>query len=476
MKLLEKNPYINCDFGDKRLNKRAELIASALQVNFGQPLSQVFKSASDLKRGYEFLSNPKTTFSKLTQPSFQLTSQEINGIPIVLAVGDTSFLDYKKIVDKREDYGPTGNGGNGLILHSCLAVDPDFGQPLGLLWEKLWHREHKVSPPPGETPTQKKKRLKKERNARRNQAFESKESYRWIEALPKIEKLFTFEKMPIGGEVTRIIHVFDREGDIAEVFVEISKMKNTGVLVRAAHNRCLEEKNSYLWEYVTSQPVHFIKEIKLPETKNRIERTATLEVKYCPVSIQPPSRLKDSGSFNIYAVYATEINVPEGCEPVEWMLLTSECVTTQQEAEQILRWYTYRWRIEEYHKILKSGCKAESYRLGGESMSTMLGFLTVIAVQLLRMTYLHRNSPQSSASIVLNKVQMDVLIANTPPKLKNVVEFTVNWAIRAIARLGGYLEHRKGTAIGIQVLWRGWLKLETLCQGWLLHQDLKLIH
>ena len=71
------------------------------------------------------------------------------------------------------------------------------------------------------------------------------------------------------------------------------------------------------------------------------------------------------------------------------MLLTTELVLTHQDAITILRWYTYRWRVEEYHKILKSGCKAESYRLGGESMSAMLGFLTVIAAQLLRMTYLH---------------------------------------------------------------------------------------
>lgn len=473
MKLLKNNPYSDCDFGDKRLNKRAELIAEALQVKYGQPLSLVFKSASDLKRGYEFLSNPKTTFSKLTQPCFKLTAQEINGIPIVLAVGDTSFLDYRKIVEKRENYGPTGNGGNGLILHSCLAVDPDFGQPLGLLWEKLWHREQKIAPPPQETPTKKKKRLKKEQSAKRKKAFESKESYRWVEAFPKIEKLFASLTTPIGGSLSKIIHVFDREGDIAEVFVEVSKTQNTGIVVRAAHNRCLSGENSYLWDEVTSQPVQLTKEVKLPETKNRQQRTATLEVRYCPVSIQPPSRLKNSGSFNVYAVYAQEINAPFGCEPVEWMLLTSECVTTPEEAAQILRWYTYRWRIEEYHKILKSGCKAESYRLGGESMSTMLGFLTVIAAQLLRITYLHRNSPQSPASNVLNQVQMDVLIANTPPKQKNGVECTVDWAIRAIARLGGYLEHRKGTAIGIQVLWRGWLELEILCQGWLLHQNLK---
>nr|WP_238845354.1 transposase DNA-binding-containing protein [Nostoc edaphicum] len=162
MKLLEANPYRNCDFGDKRLTNRAVIIAEALKVKYGEPLSQIFQSASDLKRGYEFFSNPKTTFDKLTQPSFKQTSKQIYGIPIVLAVGDTTYLDYKKNIRKKEMImGSTGNGGNGLILHSSLALDPDFGQPLGLLWEKLWHRQHKASPSPGETSTAKKKRLKK---------------------------------------------------------------------------------------------------------------------------------------------------------------------------------------------------------------------------------------------------------------------------------------------------------------------------
>jgi hypothetical protein len=297
-----------------------------------------------------------------------------------------------------------------------------------------------------------------------------------VEAFEKVEKLFSSLETPVGGHRSRVVHVFDREGDIAEVFARVRQSQNTGVVVRASHNRCIEVENSYLWSHITSQPVQFVKVVELIETKKRSKRTATLEVRFCPVSITPPTRLKNSGSFNVYAVYAREINVPEGCEPVEWMLLTSESVLTQQDAATILRWYTYRWRIEEYHKILKSGCKAESYRLAGESMSTMLGFLTVIAAQLLRMTYLHRNSPHTSAEVVLTKVQMDVLLASTPPKQKKQIEFTVDWAIRAIARLGGYLEHRKNSPIGIQVLWRGWLELETLCQGWLLHENLKSIY
>jgi len=65
-------------------------------------------------------------------------------LPVVLAVGDTTYLDYKQIIAKRDGYGPIGNGGNGLILHTNLAVEPLQGQSL---WQKLWHREAKAKPP-----------------------------------------------------------------------------------------------------------------------------------------------------------------------------------------------------------------------------------------------------------------------------------------------------------------------------------------
>ena len=72
------------------------------------------------------------------------------------------------------------------------------------------------------------------------------------------------------------------------------------------------------------------------------------------------------------------------------MLLTTEVVTTVEMAITILRWYSYRWRVEEYHKLLKSGCQFERYRLAAEGMKPLLGFLSVIAAELLQLTYLHR--------------------------------------------------------------------------------------
>jgi len=140
---------------------------------------------------------------------------------------------------------------------------------------------------------------------------------------------------------------------------------------------------------------------------------------------------------------------------------------TCKQARQMLQWYTYRWRVEEYHKLLKSGCQAERYRMGAPSIKTCLGLLCVIAVELLRVTYLHRTQPDGDITLVLNETQQDVLKAKAqsqgiaiPPQL------SVGWGIEQVARLGGYLEHRRKTPIGIQVLWRGWLTLHGLCEGW----------
>ena len=93
MKILEKNLYGECNFGDKRLAQRAGFRGELLSLKSGQSRSKIFKTASDLKRGYELFSNPKTSFDSLTQPYFKQTAQEINGAPVVLAVGDTTFLD-----------------------------------------------------------------------------------------------------------------------------------------------------------------------------------------------------------------------------------------------------------------------------------------------------------------------------------------------------------------------------------------------
>ena len=384
-----------------------------------------------------------------------MTASTVSRQELVLSVGDTTYLDYRKILVKQDGYGPQGKGGNGLLLHSAMAVDPEQGQPLGLLWQKIWNREHRVKPPVGETLEQKKARQAKTRKENRARPFVEKESYRWVEAMTIAEEMV--------ASSTRVIHVFDREGDITEVFEKVNNLTHTGVVVRASHNRSLKDDSHHLWEKLAAQPFVDDYEVDLIKTNKRQARQAKLAVRFCPIQLRSPARLGAEQELPVYAVYADEVDCPEGEEPVSWMLLTSEVVTTIEDARKILRWYSYRWRVEEYHKLLKSGCQAESYRLAAEGMKPLLAFLCVIAVDLLRLTYLHRTQPQMPVEDVLSSVQIEVLTAKSP-QLPAVL--TVGWAIEAGARLGGYLEHRRKTPIGIQVLWRGWSKLSDLVEGW----------
>jgi hypothetical protein len=389
-----------------------------------------------------------------------MTAETVAEGDIVLCVGDTTFLDYGSITAKTEGYGPIGKGGNGLILHSALAIEPQNGQALGLLWQKLWNREPKQKPPLDETPIQKKKRLAQARKEARNRPFEQKESYKWVEALTKVENLVS--------KHTRVIHVFDREGDITEVFDKIRQLQHTGTIVRAAHNRSLDSDSEHLWSKLEAQPISFEQEIELPQTQKRPARQTKLAVRFCSVNLRTPYRFDNREPLAVYAVYAIEVDCPEGETPIEWMLLTTEVVADIQTASIILHWYSYRWRVEEYHKIFKSGCQVERYRLAADGMKPLIGFLSVIAVELLQLTYLHRAQPSAPAIEILNPLQLRILKAKFP-KLPKVL--TVSWAIEAVARLGGYLEHRSKTPIGIQVLWRGWLKLYDLCEGWQLARE-----
>lgn len=449
-------------FGDLRLSRRAIAIGTALSQRFGKALSEVFQNASDLKRAYEFFANTHVTFERVVHPHQWRTATAVRSHAVVLAAGDTTYLDYGAIKVKRSGYGPTGTGGNGLLLHSSLLIEPQQGEPLGLAWQKLWKREPLLEPPADETPEQKRSRQAQRRKRSRQQPFEDKESYRWVEALQVVE-----QKLP---ESTRIIHIFDWEGDITEVFEQVRQLTHTGVVVRATHDRSLDATSEHLWQTLEAQPIQFEQEINLPETGGRAARRAKVGGRFCAVNLRKPSRFDSREPLHVYAVYAQEIDCPPEAEPISWMLLTTEGGPDVNMAATILRWYTFRWRIEEYHKVLKSGCQVERYRLAGESMQALLAFLCVIAVELLRLTYLHRTQPDAPINQVLRPVQVEVLQAKMASRKSqspsDTKPLSVDWGIRAIARLGGYLEHRRQTAIGIQVLWRGWLTLETLCEGW----------
>jgi hypothetical protein len=127
---------------------------------------------------------------------------------------------------------------------------------------------------------------------------------------------------------------------ITEVFDRVGQLQHTGVIVRAAHNRSLDSESERLWSKVEAQQTSFEQEIELPKTCKRSARPTKLAVRFCPVNLRTPYRFDNRDPILVYAVYAIEIDCPEGETPVEWMLLTTEVVADIQTVATILRWYS----------------------------------------------------------------------------------------------------------------------------------------
>ena len=125
--------------GRRALKQPGILNWQNLKSRIRQSIVRNISRCKRFKKSLRVFANPKTKFGKLIEPHCQMTCAAVEEREVVLCVGDTTFLDYGSIKVKREGYGPTGNGGNGLILHSALAIDAELGQPIGLLWQKLWN-------------------------------------------------------------------------------------------------------------------------------------------------------------------------------------------------------------------------------------------------------------------------------------------------------------------------------------------------
>mgnify|MGYP000663421756 CR=1 FL=1 len=153
---------------------------------------------------------------------------------------------------------------------------------------------------------------------------------------------------------------------------------------------------------------------------------------------------------------------------LDWLLLTNHPIENIEQARECCRWYTLRWKIEEYHKILKSGCNVENCRLETiERLGRYIALKSVIAFRLLWMTLVNREIPEESCTIFLKESEWQALhcrhhktniIPSKPP--------SINEAIRMIASLGGFLCRKGDGELGNIVIWRGWQKLQEMSEIW----------
>jgi hypothetical protein len=424
------------------------------------PITQASADWAATKAAYRFFENPHASAKKIFAAHRLRTSQRIEGQQVVLAIQDTTYLNYSHH-PRTTGLGPIGDSrsdAQGLILHSTLVVTP-AGLPLGLLTQELWAR-------PGYKPQSVRER--------KNTAIEEKESYRWVAALQE-----TVARVPT---TTTVITLCDREADIYELLAAAQRV-DASFVIRAAWDRHIEHEDyPRLWPLVESQAVAGEITLELPARAHRGPRSARLAVRFTVVTVDPPQRLRAAvpeplHALTLYAVQVKETAPPLGEEAIEWMLLTNLPVHTFSDALQRVDWYRRRWQVEEFHKILKSGCRVEACRLQtAQRLQRYIALCTVIAWRLYWLTHSNRTTPTAPATTILSPEEANALHVLTHGVFAPFdYNLSVRDAVRLIAKLGGFLGRRHDGEPGITTLWRGWQRLSDLTLMWSLMTEGKLV-
>mgnify|MGYP006428947603 CR=1 FL=1 len=430
--------------GDRRLHERLIGVTRDFAAHSEAAPPQACGNRTRTKAAYRLLANPKVTMRKLLHSHEQATLGRCRQQPVVLAVQDTTTLNYSAPT-LTEGLGPIGSradGAQGLIVHDTMTFTPE-GTPLGLIDLQSWARDaetHGWSRLGGD-----------------DRDFSDKESGKWLDSHLAASQLQ--EQLP----ESRVVSVADREGDLYELLLEANRPERADLLARLRKNRNLAHGSGKLIETLDAQPPGATVELSIPRRRNQPARTARLAVRWQRVTIPPPKNKRDLDTVTLDAVRATEIDPPEQVHPLEWTLLTTVPTASAQDACERLQWYATRWQIEVYHRTLKSGCRIEDRYLGNaERIETALAIDLVVAWRVFWLTKWARERPDTPSSAVLEPDEWKALLVRTDVNRDPGPEDepTLYQAMLLIAQLGGYQDRRRDP--GTQTIWRGLQRIQDI--------------
>ncbi len=441
--------FSRVQFFDERLKHRLLTLAADFFAQPGELIPQASNgSAAKTKASYRFFHNSTVDMQTLLRPHIESTIERLRSHPVILAVQDTTTLNYT--AHPPEGVGPINTSQNsavGLVLHDTMAFTPE-GTPLGLLNVQCWARD----------PEQAGKR-----HRRHQLPIEEKESIKWLasyRAVAEAQKLCPN---------TMLISVGDREADLYELFHEaVQDPCGPRFLVRAERTRNRKVEQEHLWQRMNAEPVAGLLEVAVPRRGSCPARTARLQVRFAQVMLSPPRNSKLQ-ALSVWAVYAREVGYrAEVTEPIDWMLLSTVKTQSFQDACQRLSWYSRRWGVEVYHRTIKSGCRIEDRRLGDtDSLEACLAIDLVVAWRVYWLTMVGRERPDTPCDQILSEAEWRVLSAWATGNMANTTP-TAQQATHWIGKLGGWLARGKQDNPGTTCIWRGLMRLPTMVQGYLL--------
>jgi hypothetical protein len=431
--------------GDPRLVRRLVEVGRDFYARPQAHIPEASQSRARTKAAYRLLDQRAIGMKEFLSAHVRATIERAKQEAVVLAVQDTTSLNYTGLQEVCQGLGAVGTeqrGAQGLIVHDTVTFTP-AGLPLGVLAAQVWARPRQT----------KRKRAK------------PKESQKWLVSYDQACVLQTE-----CGKHTTVVSVGDREADVYELFCE-ARDRKTGahLLVRAAQNRRVRQECGYLFDHLRGLEPAGEYELAVAARAGRPARMAQLAVRFAQVTLQAPEGRKRLGPVEVYAVLAREEAAPMRETPLEWLLLTTLPVHTFAQAEQRLSWYSVRWAIEVFHRTLKSGCRIENRRLeNARRLENCLAIDMVVAWRILYLRHLSRVDPDAPCTVYFAQHEHEALYAVThrdKPLPKKPI--TIRQATHLVAMLGGFLGRKGDGDPGAETLWRGLQRLDAICIGWL---------
>ena len=402
------------------------------------------------------LRNPKVTDEEILATAAAQVGPRAAGRH-VLAIQDTTELNFEAHAERTRGLGLVGNGiDHGFFMHPVLVADAGSGGGiLGLAGAQLWCRTKRKDP-----------------NYRR-QPIEEKESYRWLVGAEQAKTALAAAAM--------VTVIADRESDIYDEFARVPDAK-THLLTRACRDRALTS-GICLFAATDALPEKQRYTVKLPPLKSRAARTATLALRFAPVTIRRPKGCPDQtlpDEISLHVVDVREVDVPNGATPVHWRLMTTHEVTTVKQAREIVAWYGRRWHIEQLFRTLKrQGLNLESSLIeDAHGLQNLAALAVVAAVRILQLTLARDGTTDQTAAEAFTEDEIVVLkhiqptIEGKTAKQKNpFAKETLAWAAWLIARLGGWNPHAGQRPAGPITMYHGLTTFEAIARGFAVAKD-----
>jgi hypothetical protein len=286
---------------------------------------------------------------------------------LLLAIQDTTDLDMtgNRVSGKLGSLNYANR--KGYYAHNHLLLNQQ-GISLGLFGQFLWNRNAAF--------------FGQDRSLL---PLKDKESARWVEQFEQLQDFFA------DFPQHKVIDICDREADFYELF-QARRLPNVHLLVRSSKDRELTDEEM-LWTKLASQTESRTYKAKIFDEKGK-EHEVTFQVKHAAVTIQASYRAKrdqpdQSNPVQLHGILVEQVGPVQDWQkkPIVWRLLTTLPVESFEQALEVVEFYILRWRIEEFHYVLKQGSKIEATQIeepGGVENAITLYSLLAWKVQNLR--------------------------------------------------------------------------------------------